>query len=429
MELKMAELSIADKLKALLQGTGAPTANASSMYVPQATPQQPPVTDVSDDTTDQSSDPGNPPSPSGQGTSPQSTVGLATYSGLGGLANPAVRKITDALRAKLDQSQNQQQGNIDMDKQALLNQYARKQDIDWSGANQMIAASGSNKDLAAGYKAPIDQTAQDAALRAALGKDQQNLTSDQTNELKAELQSKLMGGMYQQQRMDLMRDRLNQQIYGKQIQRLSTDKPLNNIVDNNNKITRTSDVLFAPGTDVNTTSLHDLQQTVTGALTGLSGGGGVGERAQRYMTDLDTDLAQLKQKFGDTNSIPRNDPILLHYMGLAQAGQAFLQDQARKKIDQLAGGHEDITEQPQFADMYHKQIDAVKGNLLQPKFLQVAAPSAQNVQQAYGAQKAVAGMQTPGGRDYDGSTPIPQQATPEMKQMRVNYLKQKAGHG
>lgn len=357
-----------DKLKALLMGAGATPANAnpalSSMYSPGSTPQQPPISDISQDPvvpppTQVASAPAVQRAPAQQASNLQLAGGMSH-----------IRQIQDALRQKLQNAQDEQQGTIDLGKQALANQYARTQDIDWSPAYDLIKAAGGSKDAGSTYKKPVDQMSNDAELRDALSKQQKGMSDTLTAQLKDELQNKLLGNQFQQNRMDLMRERLDQGIYGKQIMGLRNDKTLNDLVGKNNSITRTADVLFAPGQDLNTTSLHDLQQTVTGALTGLQGGGGVGERAERYMSDMETALGKLKQQFGDTNSIPRDNSILQHYLKLASDGQQFLQDQAQKRIETLAAGHEDVTSQPKYNDMFNNELGKIKGNISKPQYLQ-----------------------------------------------------------
>lgn len=371
--------TLQDQLKSLLQGVGAQPAY-SQQQLPTSMengPEQPPV---------QGLPPQAPAAPSPQAAAsapPAAKPMFAPKVAAGGMLSnqaniPELKGIQNDLRDQLENSRDAQQGNQDIAKQLLIAQLSKHQGVDLSGAYNQARLMG-DPEAGKNYRAPADVTEGDQAAFGAVAKGQGGLTDDITNQLKAELQNKLLGQQFQAERMGMMQNRLNENVYGKQVAALRNDPTLKDLIGKNNSITRTADVLFAPTQDINTTSLHDLQQTVTGALTGLPGGGGVGERSERYMTDMATSLAALKQKFGDTNSIPRNDPILLHYMSLAKDGQAFLQDQANQRIQTLAGGHENITELPTYAPMFHQQIQDVKSGLLQPKTFgaaqAVAAPS------------------------------------------------------
>lgn len=243
--------------------------------------------------------------------------------------------------------------------------------MDLSPLMQLAAVAGADPRTMSMYKAPEDKRAE---LRAALEKSQSGLATEQSSFLKNQLEKQNAASI----RNSLMQQRMNENIYGKVISGLTNNKQLNEMIEKSNNITRTADVAFAPGVDINTASLHDLQQTVTGALTGLKGTGGVEERAQRYMHDLNTDWAALVQKYGnDTNTIPRDEPILVHYMKLAGDGQKFLQEQGEKKIKQLASGHENVTGQPVYKEQLKNYIEETKGSFIKPQYMNTAISNAE----------------------------------------------------
>jgi hypothetical protein len=295
--------------------------------------------------------------------------------------SPADKEKRNMIEQQLFQGLQDRLGGLPQD-QALMEMRAQQsQPVDLSGAYEIARAAGA-KDAGAKYVAPKDTQIDDVSkLKTALEKAQGGITDDQENFLRYQAGNRDA----QSQRNAINQQRLNEMIYGKQVSGLRNDKVLNDLVEKNNAITRTSDILFSPGQQINTTSLHDLQQTVTGALTGLKGSGGVTERSQRYMDSLETKFAELEQKFGNVDSIPMDNPILQHYLTLAQEGQAFIQEQADKRVKTLSGGHENITNLPTYKDMFQQQIDDIKSNIAKPRYNQTTNKTAQNFKSTYGA--------------------------------------------
>lgn len=288
------------------------------------------------------------------------------------------------------------EGDINIDRQALQNEANKSAfaKADLSPIMQLAAIAGANPEVAKMYKAPVDQTKD---LRAALEKNQEGLASSQNNFLKNQLDR----SQANQSRQQLMQDRLNERVYGGVITGIQKDPTLHDLVEKSNNITRIADVAFSPTVAKNTTSLNDLQQTVTGALSGLKGTGGVSERSERYMSDMATDLAKLKQRFGDTDTIPDSEPILRHYMQLAHDGQKFLQEQAETRLKTLASGHENITNQPGYNSMLNQYLENTRANVKQPIYMNSGIATAPMAPSMHGAPKANAKSAHPSNEDIN----------------------------
>lgn len=274
--------------------------------------------------------------------------------------------------------------DVGRDRAALQHEASKSglEKADLSGLAQLAVVAGANPNIAKMYKAPEDETMK---LRQQLEKSQEGLSTAQGSFLKNQLEKQ--NSMMDRSR--LMQDRLNEKIYGGVLTNLTKDRDLNELIEKSNNITRIADTAFAPNVPVNTASLHDLQQTVTGALSGLKGGGGVGERAQRYMEDMNTAFAQLRQKYGnDTDTIPRDEPILVHYMDLAHRGQQFLGDQTQKRMEFLAGGHENVTNLPTYREMLNQEKGRLKSTIIQPQYMNTPISNAAMTPSQGGANKA-----------------------------------------
>jgi hypothetical protein len=278
---------------------------------------------------------------------------------------------------------------VALDKQAVQQEAGKSafQKMDLSPLMQMAAIAGANPKEMDMYKAPVSK---EAALRAQLEKSQAGLSTSQTGFLKNQLERQNV----QADRNRMMQDRLNERVYGNVISGVQRDKTLNDLVDKSNTITRIADVAFSPSQDINTTSLHDLQQTVTSALSSIKGGGGIEERANRYMSDGAMAIAKLQEKFGNTDSIPRDEPILVHYMELARDGQKFIQDQAEKRLQSVAGGHENITNQPTYRAMLNQELDRVRGNIIKPQYMNTAMTNASLSPSQTGGNKTAVAKKT-----------------------------------
>ena len=370
----MADASMADKLKALLLSAGAQPAEGSvlsSMVKPSdmpfgtgSTPQQPPVQDVSDD-------PVQTPAPQPQAAPAPQVLKRLPAAGGGGMSKQAadMKALQDELRDRLTQSQEAQQEGVDFDKAKLAGELQVKNPVNLQGGMNLVAMlnPGSTQAQAAAknYQAPTSNDAAVDTARKQQASSQQALTKDQTDELHAQLQAKLMNQSMVAQRQSLMQDRLNENVYGGVVKRLYNDPILSEAIKNNNSINRTVDGMFADGQSISMSSLHDLQQTVTNALTSAKGGGGIGEREQRTINTMQNSLQSLAQRFGDLDSVPKDDPTLVHFLQLAQTGQGLITDQAKQRMKALASGHENITSLPTYAPM----LEGVKteiANSLQP---------------------------------------------------------------
>lgn len=317
---------------------------------------QPQVEPVSEATTNQDAAPQR--SPASVGQNPASALALSP-------------DAIGELRKRLSEGLSGQQSNIGQIKQALMQRLGLTNQVDLSPGFEIAKASGAASNAGSSYKKPEDESQAIAETQDRLSKAQNSYTDEVQKQLKDELSNKMLGNAYQNQRLDLMRDRMDQGIYGKAVKELYSNKQLNDLIDKNNNITRTADVLFAPGQEISSSSLHDLQQTVTGALTSLgSGGGGVGERSDRYIKSLENSYQELLQKFGNMNAVPKDDPTLKHFLGLAQEGQSYIQDQLGKKIDSLTVAHTDVTSNPKFSPMWEKLVENTKANIQKPRFLQ-----------------------------------------------------------
>jgi hypothetical protein len=359
--------SLAEKLKTLLESAGASQANASESpdastmpFGTGSTPQQPPVQNVA-------SDPVVTPTaePSAQAAQPQAPIPMRSPAGMGGGMQASQKAIQDELRARLTASQDAQQQGVDFDKARLAGLLGVTQPVDLSNGMAAVAMLNPNsaqaQSAAKNYKAQPDDQKEIDAARKQQATSQQSLTADQTNELKAQLQAKMLGQSMADQRMGLMQQRMQENVYGKVVQGLYKDPTLTTAVQNNNAINRTVDSMFKDGQSVSMASLHDLQQTVTNALTAAKGGGGIGEREDRQITTVQNQMEALMQKWGNLDSVPKDDPTLVHFMQVAQAGQGLITDQAKTRMAALVSGHENITGLPTYAPM----LENVQGKIAQ----------------------------------------------------------------
>jgi len=407
----MATQTLQDKLKALLAAAGAPAAYANQTNMPasmEGGPEQPPVQPTSQATVVQ------PPSDQPLPAPPPSMSPVLSAPGGGNTRE--MQAIQKQLREQLEKSRGQQQENIDNEKQALINQYAKKQDLDLSGGYataRMLGAEGAG----AGYKAPEDVSKGDEPLRASLSKQQQALTDDQTNQLKAELQNKQLQQMMGNQRNSIMQDRMDRNEHMKILTSVKNDSVVKDYAGKMNSIER-ANVLLDKADKITTASLEEYQQTMRAALSNMKGGGGVGERAETYIKTADMQIAKIKQLMGDLDSIPKDHPLIQHLRDLAGHAAVTVGDQMEKRISAVTGGRKSLyARRPDLLGDLDDLKSLVKDSaIFDPKNELTHQPG-----YAPGAGAANAG----GG--YDGSASLPANATPDMKAARMKYLQSKAG--
>lgn len=157
-------------------------------------------------------------------------------------------------------------------------------------------------------------------------------------------------------------------------------------------------------------------QTVRNTTTGLSGGSrsGVSERAETYMSSIDREFANLVQKWGNNvQNIPQNDPQFIQVKQELAAAYDSLSHERRSLIyAKLPAFQHVLNDHPDWEEDINNYAGGMSSLTGKGK-----APSVKGV-----VTKARADAKTGG---YDGSKPLPANATPAQKSLRLDYLKKK----
>lgn len=344
--------SLQDQLKALLMSARAPQADAAESAMPGPTPGLPFMNQAPNQSMNQSMiSPSNPPEqpqidPISQDpvSSPLSAQALPAP-GFGVLptgaeSDPKLKELQNMLRDKIAAGQQKQEQNIDLNRAMLMGQLGKKQGVDLSGGYAVARMLGA-KDAGEGYKAPEDVTKGAETALGGLTKAQQALSDDQINQLKAELNNRLLQQSVGAQRNQIMQDRMDRNEHMKIIGDVKKDPISRDYAGKMNAIDR-SNILLDKAKNVTTASLEEYQQGIRSALTNIKGSGGVGERAETYIKTLDMQIAKIQQAFGDLDSIPKDHPLVIHLRDLADHAQNVISQQLEKRMTAVAGGRKSL---------------------------------------------------------------------------------------
>lgn len=125
------------------------------------------------------------------------------------------------------------------------------------------------------------------------------------------------------------------------IERLKTDKPLQQQLSSYNTLDKALSIITT-AKNVTPQQIHEFQQAIRGSV-GIKGQGGVGEREATYFDDLGLRGAAFKQFLtGDPAQLSKDLPVIHHLQDLARVEQSNIQLQKDQRINALTSGYEHV---------------------------------------------------------------------------------------
>lgn len=351
-------------------------------------------------------------------------------------ANVAMAQGIDPVTGKVDPNNpivQQKQGLADMQDMLRMSQQSGANWIQPLAklADARAAETGKQTNLAQGLSSPEEQQNQfmkfadeiqkrRGDIQTSLNENIKNLNGGQiTSQLQQALLNKQVAGIDNSKpdRQSLQDQRLAFQTHKNMMARLDTDPILKSQLQGDFGLDNAL-ATIVQAKNITPNQLVEAQRTIMAAMSAARGGQtGIDERAQMYLNTMGQGADRLAQWLSGTPSnISPNDPMVQHIINLAKIEQGNIQEVFGAHLGALKAGSEWMYDDPtnqKYSDSLTTKLQAMRSQFLRH-------PATANATSSSGSAPGASG-------NYDGSTPLPPNASPDQKTQRLNFLKSKAG--